>query len=104
MKRDGPKESIAFHGPSDLKFLLLEKSGIQALFEAVDNKSPERMGSCEVRTVIHSLKLRKANKIDGIPNECLRQLPRRSLVHLTHLLNHFFRLSHFLSSWKEAKL
>jgi hypothetical protein len=39
-------------------------------------------------TYINSLKLRKACRIDGIPNEYLRHLPRRPLVHLTHLFNH----------------
>jgi hypothetical protein len=48
--------------------------------------------------------LKKACGIDGIPNECLRHLPRRPLVHLTHLINHCIRLSHFPSSWKEAKV
>jgi hypothetical protein len=42
--------------------------------------------------------------MDGIPNECLRYLPRRPLVHLTHLFNHCLRLSHFPQSWKEAKI
>jgi hypothetical protein len=50
------------------------------------------------------LKLRKACGIDDIPNECLRHLPRRPLVHLTHLINHCLRLSHFPNPWKEAKL
>jgi hypothetical protein len=50
------------------------------------------------------LKLRKACGIDGIPNECLSHLPRRPLVHLTHLFNHCFRLAHFPQSWKEAKI
>jgi hypothetical protein len=35
-----------------------------------------------------SLKLRKACRIDGIPNEFLRHLPRRPLVYLAQLLNH----------------
>jgi potassium voltage-gated channel Eag-related subfamily H protein 8 len=48
--------------------------------------------------------LKKACGIDGIPNECLRHLPRRPLVHLTHLINHCIRLSHFPASWKEAKV
>jgi hypothetical protein len=48
--------------------------------------------------------LKKACGIDGIPNECLRHLPRRPLVHLTHLINHCIQLSHFPSSWKEAKV
>jgi hypothetical protein len=47
--------------------------------------------------------LKKACGIDGIPNECLRHLPRKPLVHLTHLFNHCIRLSHFPDSWKEAK-
>jgi hypothetical protein len=50
------------------------------------------------------LKLKEACGIDGIPNECIRHLPRRPLVHLTHLFNHCFRLSHFPDSWKEAKI
>jgi hypothetical protein len=37
-------------------------------------------------------------------NECLRNLPRRPLVHLTHLFNYCLRLSHFPQSWKEAKI
>jgi hypothetical protein len=48
--------------------------------------------------------LRKACGIDGIPNECLRHLPRRPLVHLAHLINHCLRLSHFSKPWKEAKI
>jgi hypothetical protein len=48
--------------------------------------------------------LKKACGIDGIPNECLRRLPRRQLVHLTHLINHCNRLSNIPTSWKEAKV
>jgi hypothetical protein len=50
------------------------------------------------------LELRKAHGIDGIPNECLRHLPRLPLVHLTHLFNHCLLPSHFSNSWKEAKI
>jgi hypothetical protein len=47
---------------------------------------------------------RKACKIDGITNECLRQLPtRRPLVHLTNLFNYCIQLSHFPKPSKEAK-
>jgi hypothetical protein len=42
--------------------------------------------------------------IDDIPNERLRHLPRRPLVHLTHLFNHCLWLSHFPKSWKEANV
>jgi hypothetical protein len=50
------------------------------------------------------LKLRKASGIDGISNECLRQIPIRPLVRLTHLFNHCLRHSNFPESCKEAKI
>jgi hypothetical protein len=64
---------------------------------------PERVRPCDLQKLINLLKL-KACGIDGIPNECLRHLPRRPLVHLTHLINHCLRLSYFPNIWKEAKV
>jgi hypothetical protein len=43
--------------------------------QAVDNNSPERIRSCDLQKLVNSLTLRKACRIDGIPNECLRQRP-----------------------------
>jgi hypothetical protein len=40
----------------------------------------------------------------SIPNKCLRHLPRRPMVDLTHLFNHCLWLSHFPKPWKEAKV
>jgi hypothetical protein len=81
------------------------ESRVQALAEAEDNDSPlEKIRPCDVLKLVSSLKLRKACGIEGIPNECLRHLPRRPLVHLAHLINHFIRLSHFPTPWKEAKV
>jgi hypothetical protein len=77
---------------------------VQALLEAVENSPPQRIRLCDLQTLINSLKLRKACGIDDIPNECLRHLPRRPLVHLTHLFNHCLWLSHFSKPWKEAKV
>jgi hypothetical protein len=77
---------------------------VQTLLEAVDSKPPERIKPCVLQKLTSSLKLRKSCGIYGIPNECLRQLPRRPLVHLTHLFNHWLRLSHFPKYWKEAKI
>jgi hypothetical protein len=77
---------------------------VQILLEAVDNKPPEGIRPFDLQKLIRSLKLRKSCGIDGIPNECLMQLPKRPLVHLTHLFNHCLRLSHFPKSWKEAKI
>jgi hypothetical protein len=64
---------------------------------------PEKIRPSDLKKLINSLKLKKACGIDGIPNECLRHLPRRPLVHLTHLYNHCLRLSYFPNAWKEAK-
>jgi hypothetical protein len=64
---------------------------------------PERTRPCDLQKIINSLKLRKSCGIDGIPNECLRHLPRRPLVYLTQLFNHCLKLSHFPKSWKEEK-
>jgi hypothetical protein len=72
---------------------------VQDLLEAVVNP-PERIKPIGLQKLINSLKLR----IDGIPKEYLRQLPRRPLVHLTNLFNHCIRISHFSKSWKEAKM
>jgi len=38
---------------------------------------PEGVRPCEVQETIVTLKLRKGYIIDGIPKECLRQLPRK---------------------------
>jgi hypothetical protein len=54
--------------------------------------------------IITSLKPRKSCGIDGVPNKCLRHLPIRPLVHLTHLINHYVRLSNFPTPFKEANM
>jgi hypothetical protein len=40
---------------------------------------PQRIRPCDLQKLLNSLKLKKACGIDGIPNECLGQLPRRPL-------------------------
>jgi hypothetical protein len=77
---------------------------VQALLEAADNIPTQRIRPRDLQKSLNSLKLKKACGIDGIPNECLRHLPRRPLVHLTHLINHCIRLSHFPTPLKEAKV
>jgi hypothetical protein len=127
---DEPRAPTAIHDPAGIKIHLSEKANaiadifenqfthhdlcdenneglvearVQILLEAVDNKPPERIKPCDLHTLSSCLKLRKSCRIDGIPNECLWQLQRRPLVHLTHLSNHCLRLSHFPKYWKEAK-
>jgi hypothetical protein len=115
LKRDGARAPTALHGPSSIKFHPSQKANaiadcfenqfthhnlcdenheqrvkarIQTLLEAVDSKPPERIRVCDLQKLISSLKLRMCCGIDGIPNECLRQLARRPLVHMAHLFNH----------------
>jgi hypothetical protein len=133
MKRDGAKEPTAIHGSLGLTFHPLEKANaiadclenqltphdlcdeshkrqvearVQTLLEAVDNNppSPERIRSCDLQKLVNSLKLRKTCGIDGIPNEYLMHLPRRPLVHLTHLINNCLRLYHYPTPWEDAKI
>jgi hypothetical protein len=61
---------------------------------------------CMMKEVLlaKSLTLRKACGLDDIPNECLRHLSRRPLVHLTHLFNHCLRLTHFPKPWTETEV
>jgi ferredoxin-NADP reductase len=108
LKRGGPRAPTAIHGARGLKYHpfeevnaiadsleiqftqhgLLEENHerrvearVQALLEIVDNNPPQRIRPCDLQKLINSLKLRKACGIDGIPNECLRHLPRRPLDH-----------------------
>jgi hypothetical protein len=75
---------------------------IQALLTSVDDTSMEKVMSCDIQKLVKSLKLKKACGLDGTPNECLRHLLRRPLVHLTHLFNCCFWLSYFPKPWQEV--
>jgi hypothetical protein len=68
---------------------------VQALLASVGGTPLGKLRPNDKQNLANSLKFRKACGLDGIPNECLRHLPRGPLVHLTHLFNHCFRLSHF---------
>jgi hypothetical protein len=103
LNRDVPRAPTAIHVASGLKFHPSDKANatadcleiqfsphdlcddnherrvearIQALLETVDNNPRYRIRPCDLQKLITSLKLRKACGIDGIPNECLRHLPR----------------------------
>jgi hypothetical protein len=77
---------------------------VQALLASVDD-SPLRIARpCDTHQLANSLKSRRACGLDGIPNEFLRHLPRRPLVHSTRLFNHYLQLSHFPKPWKGGKV
>jgi len=131
MKRDGPKAPSTIHGLSGLRFLPTEEANaiadclenrftphdlcderheervetcVQALLEVEDDTVTERVRPCDKQKLIHPLNLGKVYVTDGIPRECLRHLPRRPFIHLTHFFNHCFRHSYFPFSWVEAKV
>jgi hypothetical protein len=131
LKRAGPKALTTIHGPLGIIYQSNEKTNVIAdclenQFTSHDlcDKNHERqvettvqtrltsvsrtllgkVRPCDIHNLANTLKLRKASGLDGIPNECLRHLPRRPLVHLTHLFNHCPRLSYFPKPWKEAKI
>jgi hypothetical protein len=77
---------------------------VQAVLVSVDDNRLGKVRTCDIHALVNSLKLRKVCELDGIPNECLRHLPRSPLVHLEYLFNHCLRLPHFPKPWKEAKV
>jgi hypothetical protein len=80
------------------------KFSLQLPYKSVDDNVPNQIEPSDVSKLIKLLRKEKACRIDGIPNECLRHLPRRPLVHLTRLFNHCICLSYFLEPWKVAKI
>jgi hypothetical protein len=129
-KRDGSKAPNTAHGPlgitspereSQPNCRLLRKSVYiswpmwqQPWATGVDNSSRSacicirqplgKIRLCNIQKLVKTLKQRKACGLNGIPDERLSHLPRRPLVHLTHLLNHCLRLSDFPKPRKEAEV
>jgi hypothetical protein len=77
---------------------------VEALLATADEDTPVNFQPCDFSKEIQFLKFRKVCCFDGIPNEYLQHLPRRPVVHLTHLFHHCLRLGHFPAPWKEAKM
>jgi hypothetical protein len=55
---------------------------VQVLLVYVDDTPLRKVRHCDTHILANSLKLWKACRLDGIPNESFRHLPRRPLVHL----------------------
>jgi hypothetical protein len=95
IKRGEPKASNAIHGPLYLTFHPPDKANATAdcsenqftsnglVMETTNGKCRPHFKLCsQLQLQYRSLKFRKACGTDGIPNECLRYLPRKPLVPL----------------------
>jgi hypothetical protein len=71
------------------------------LLASVDDTPLENVRPYDIHKLANSFNLRKDYRLHGIPNECLRHLPRRPLAHPTYLFNHCLRFSHFPKTLKE---
>jgi hypothetical protein len=58
---------------------------VQALLPTVDEGTLVKFRPCVVSKELQYLKLGKACGLDGIPNECIRHLPRTPLVRATNV-------------------
>jgi hypothetical protein len=112
MKRDGPKAPTTVHGPLGITYHPNEKANVitvcfenqftfrevcdgnhegwvetkvQALATSVVGFPLGKVRPCDKHKLVNLFQLRKACGLDGIPDECLRHLQRRPLVHLTHI-------------------
>jgi hypothetical protein len=74
------------HDVSNLPQKTCGGSSREALLATVDEDICANFRPCDVSEEIQFLKFGKARGFDGVPKECLRHLPRRSLVHLKHFI------------------
>jgi hypothetical protein len=64
----------------------------------------ERVRLCDVEAQIDAPQLGKTSGIYGISSECLRHLPRRPLVQITHLFNHCLWLTFSIAFRRKQNL
>jgi hypothetical protein len=98
------KKQFRAHDMCDCDHKRNVEAQVEARLATVDEDSPLNFRPCAVSKEIQSSKLGKACGFDGILNEYFQCLPRRPLVHLTHLSNHCLWLGGLLPRWKEANL
>jgi hypothetical protein len=88
----------------DENYERLVETGVQALLASIDGNALGKLRPCDIHKLGNLLKMKKACGLDGIPNECLRHLPGRALVYMTHLFNHCLQLFYFPKPCKEEKV
>ena len=58
----------------------------------------------EVSAIIKNLNNKKSTGPDGLPVKCFKCLPHIGLKQISYIFNAIFRLSHFPSQWKKARV
>jgi hypothetical protein len=101
---DSLENQFMSHDLCDENHVWQVETTVQVLLASVDGTPLGKVRLCDKHKSANSLKLRMACRLHGNSNECLQHLARRPLVHLTHLFNHCFQLSHFPKPWREAKV
>ena len=62
--------------------------------------APKPFSPGEIQHLIKSFPLKKAPGVDLITTELARELSKKAMIHLTHILNSILRLSYFPLQWK----
>lgn len=58
----------------------------------------------EIRGIIKKLPIRKSPGHDLITNKVIKNLPAKTIIHLTHIYNATLRLSYFPTTWKSSAI
>lgn len=58
----------------------------------------------EVTELIKKIKIKKAPGIDGISNKMVKNLPTKTIIEITHIINAVHAIQHFPQSWKTANV
>lgn len=58
----------------------------------------------EIKTLVTKINTKKSPGPDQVPTGCLKFLPRKALIKLTHIYNACLKFRYFPKQWKEAKI
>jgi len=93
--------SKVFQPHNDINNNLLDTNIENSLFSPLPlYLAPKPFSPNEVQYYIKSFPLKKSPGIDLITAEVARQLPKKAIIHLTHILNSILRLSYMPLQWK----
>lgn len=93
--------SKVFKPHNDINNTLLETNIENSLFSPLPlYLAPKPFSPNEVQYYIKSFPLKISPGLDIITAEVARQLPKKAIIHLTHILNSILRLSYMPFQWK----